>query len=138
MRVIVLTVVLAATLPECASGQDMGGYGQICDRPIGVDLVKLRSDLPPALRDEFENVAMPGEHWNGGDVGPPGTGLTLVWHRGKRWVVIEGHGGFVTWIGVRAFDVSDEGRHFSEIKPTAQPMDRSMRLCEQAENYIRS
>jgi hypothetical protein len=134
MKLLVLAVtVLTVTIGGCASRQDEGGYDLMCTRPFGVASVQARSDLPPALRDELEGVAMPGEYWNGGDEGPPGQGLLLIWHYGKRWAVIEGHGGFATWFGVRAFDVSDNGRHLAEITIATQTTN----LCKVAETYIR-
>src|ERR1700722_8414687 len=107
MRSIIFTAIaLAAMTGAGAAAQDVGGYGQTCARPSGVESARKRSELPSALRDEFKGIAMPGEFWNQGDFGIPGNGLTLIWHIGKRWVVIEGHGGIATWFGVRAFDVS--------------------------------
>jgi hypothetical protein len=133
MRSIIFTAIaLAATTGAGAAAQDVGGYGQTCARPSGVESVRKLSELPSALRDEFKGIAMPGEFWNQGDFGIPGNGLTLIWHIGKRWVVIEGHGGIATWFGVRAFDVSDDGQRLVEITAKHQTDD----LCQAVTAYL--
>jgi hypothetical protein len=135
MRLVVFAAIVLAAMSGASAAPDaVGRYGQTCTKPSGVESVRNRSDLPPALRDEFKGVAMPGENWNEGDFGIPGQGLTLIWHRGTRWVVIEGLGGIATRFGVRAFDVNDDGQHFVEITRKDQSSD----LCQSATEYIRS
>ena len=93
--------------------------------------MRLRYQLSAVLRERFKDVAMPGEHWNGGDVGPPGLGFDFIWHSGNRWVFLVGRGGFVTTFNVSAYDVSDDGEQATEVPISGQAQN----LCELATKY---
>jgi len=126
---------LIAVAVGSGDAQPTDGRFRPCARPPGVESVRVRAELPKPLRAKFRDVAMPGEYWNGGDAGLPGSGFDFIWHRGNRWVVLIGRGGFATMFGVRAFDVSNDGRSAQELPVRNSPFE-SQFLCELATSYF--
>jgi hypothetical protein len=94
--------------------------------------VTARADLPPTLRDEFKYIAMPGEPWNGGDDGPPGSGFSFLWHYRHRWVGVMGQGGIAETFSLRVFEVSADGTTAHELA-----VSQAGNLCELAVHYLK-
>jgi hypothetical protein len=122
----VVAIVLGALVPCCAFAKDD------CGAPAGFTSVTKRSDLPAALREDFKGIAMPGEHWNESDVGPPGFGAIFIWHRERLWIVEMGQGGIVTILTIRAYKVSADGTTAQEI--TLPPKDDTSYCAEARRN----
>jgi hypothetical protein len=116
-------IVLGALVPCCAFAKDD------CGAPAGFASVTKRSDLPAALRENFKDIAMPGEHWNESDVGPPGVGALFIWHREPLWIVEMGRGGIVTILTVRAYKVGADGAVVQDV--TLPPRDDTS-YCDEA------
>jgi hypothetical protein len=122
-RSAVAAIVLGALVPCCAFADDH------CDAPAGFANVTKRNDLPAALREPFRGVAMPGEYWNESDVGPPGLGATLIWHRDRLWIAEMGQGGIVTILTVRAYEVSADGKTARDV---TLPPKNGISYCAEA------
>jgi hypothetical protein len=108
--------------PRIAKGQFFS-----CAVPARFAIVDLWSDVPQILRDKFKDYAAIGDPWNAGDVmgGPePASGVEFVLHRGKRWIIMVGHGGFGTSSETRAFELSKDRKTAVEIDPRV-PMSAS-------------
>ena len=92
-----------------------------CPVPRSFRAVVDRSDLPDGLKDKFKNTAMPGEAFNETDMGPPGTGLKLVWTNGRRWIVLLAVGGIAESFSVHDYEVNRDGTTVSELTPPSLP-----------------
>src|SRR5690348_13328826 len=66
-----------------------------CPVPPGVVSVPLPGGLPPALRDEIGDIALPNQDFDATDVVMTGRRVRFifVWNKGSRWLVATEHGG---------------------------------------------
>jgi hypothetical protein len=105
---------LALLLAGCAiKPDDTSDLDNVyCWRPDGVEAITRKDALPPALQQQFDGYAMPGEAWNDSDVmdGRPSSGVEFIWQRGNRWVFVVGYGGIGTSYDVAAYDIGGDGK----------------------------
>ena len=95
-----------------------------CPAPPGAAQIDLPSGLPPALRDQMGDIALPGQPFNAIDVyvkGEPNRRYIFVWNIGVKWIVAVEQGGIALRSAVYVYNVGNDGK-------TATLIDRRIEI----------
>lgn len=107
-----------------------------CPVPAGIVSVPLPGGLPPALRKEFGDIALPNQDFDATDVELTGRNVRFifVWNKGSKWLVATEHGGIGYYDLISAYDLSKDFQTASKI---ADEDAFPPTVCRQSQNLVK-
>jgi len=104
---------LSAVLSMLASVNFARAAIEDCPVPTGALSIVIPSGLPPALRDEMRDTALPGEPFDSIDVyvkGHKHSRFLFVWNIGTRWIVAVERGGIALRSNVYVYNLGKDDK----------------------------
>lgn len=134
LGLLVLCTALAGLGGATAGQQEIvvGGYLS-CQVPSGFRVVSSMSEIPAALRWQWNGCADIGRTWNTTDVITPNTlhcGIEFAMYRGNRWIVAIGQGGLATSHQIHVYDISHPGTQLTGISPVTPDEAERLIKCD--------